>query len=333
MIGGYYLDGRTAGSISVELELESDAVSVHGLEQPMRLPLSQVRISDRVANSARRITFPDGSVFETSDNLAVDRACEAAGIELRGGFLHWLESRWPVALAAMVAVVCLAFGLGRWGIPMLADKVARAIPAEIDAQIGNATMNLLDTHVFGPSRLPSERQDEVWRQFIAMTSSLDDDHRYNLQLRDGGKLGANALALPSGIVVMTDQLVLLAESDEELWAVMAHEIGHVKSRHALRKMVQATGVSAMAMALFGDVSSVGILGAAPVLLTAKNSRDFEREADRFAKDWLREQGIAESRFGDILCRMTAEAGESPSTSYFSTHPPVNERADCSATVD
>lgn len=74
----------------------------------------------------------------------------------------------------------------------------------------------------------------------------------------------------------------------------------------------------------------GILSAAPALLTAKHSRDFEREADVFAKEWLRENHIDESNFDAILCRMsgTQGSGDKDAVDFFSSHPPTDERARC-----
>jgi Zn-dependent protease with chaperone function len=329
VISGYYFDGRSAASVAATLEFGAGSVQVLGPAQPVSAPLADVRISDRIANIPRRLQFDDGAVFETDDNESIDRACEAQGIRSRAGFVHWLESRWPVALASMAAVVLLAFGFLRWGVPAITIWAAQTIPAETDAAIGSGTLELLDEYAFYQSSLPDARQEHLRRKFTEMTADLDDGHQYALELRNGGALGANAIALPSGIVVMTDQLVELAESEEELVAVLAHEIGHVRGRHALRQMLQAAGVSAMAMALFGDVSSVsGVLGAAPVLLQAKHSREFESEADVFARQWLREHGIAESRFDAILCRMTAGEGDNRALSFFASHPPTAERANC-----
>ena len=94
-------------------------------------------------------------------------------------------------------------------------------------------------------------------------------------------------------------------------------------------------ISALAVALFGDVSSIsGILSAAPALLQAKHSRDFEREADTFARQWLREHDIDETKFDAILCRMTKSAGQAATEAidYFSSHPPTDERVRCSTRV-
>ncbi len=59
-----------------------------------------------------------------------------------------------------------------------------------------------------------------------------------VEFRASPIIGANAFALPGGIVIVTDQLMQLAEHDDEILAVLAHEIGHVKHRHVLRGLPQ-----------------------------------------------------------------------------------------------
>ncbi len=329
MIEGRYLDGQTAASLPATLELGANGVAVvSGPPQPVIAPLAQLRISERIANVPRSVSLPGGAVFETDDNDAVDRACEQAGVRLRAGFVHWLESRWPVALASLLAVVVISVGFVRWGAPAIADWGARVIPPETDEAIGLGTLQLLDNRYLLQSNLPIRRHHELSERLYEMTVDLDDGHQYVLELRDGGTLGANAFALPSGIVIMTDQLVELAASDEELVAVLAHEIGHVRGRHALRQMMQSAGVAALAMALLGDSSISAVLVAAPMLVDAEYSREFELEADTFARQWLRENGIEESRFDDILCRMSAADGDDRELGFLSTHPPTGERARC-----
>lgn len=331
VINGHFFDGNTAASTPATVSFVDGQVLVKATLQVLAVPLAQVRISDRIANITRRLSFPNGAVFETRDNDAVDLACEAAGMNPRAGIVHWLESRWPVSVASLIAVALISMAFLRWGVPAVANWAADVIPAEMDVAIGSGSLEVLDQVAFYESQLPAERQQELQAHFASMTSGLDDGHEYELILRNGGALGANALALPSGLIVMTDQLVQLAETDDELIAVLAHEIGHVRGRHSLRQLLQAAGVSAIAMALLGDVSSTsGLLSAAPALLHAKHSREFETEADGFAKQWLRDHGIAESHFDAILCRMSEDAGDQRGVDFFATHPPTSERADCKA---
>ena len=334
LIAGRYFDGKSSAPLEATLEFGADGIlRLHGLQQPVEAPLASVEISDRVGNIVRRISFPGGGVFETHDNDGVDRARDAAGMKGGLSVVNWLESRWQVAVASLGAVVLITFAFLTWGVPAIANWAAQVLPASMDSAIGNGSLEVLDRVAFEPSQLPAERQRQLEARFRAMTRPLNDGHNYELVLRDGAHgIGANAFALPSGIVVMTDQLVNESKSDDELVAVLAHEIGHVRGRHALRQLLSAAGVSAIAMALLGDVSSIsGILTAAPTLLNAKNSRDFETEADNFSRQWLRENGIAESNFDAILCRIAGSAKGDDKYDYFASHPPTRTRAKCPAT--
>ena len=333
MVAGRYFDGRSAAGVEASLEFGADGtVHVHGAAVLIAVPLAEVKISERIGNITRRITFPDGGVFETHDNDAIDAARDALGLQRGSSLVHWLESRWHIAVGSLVAVVLVSIAFVQWGVPAVANWAAKVMPADVDNAIGSGTLDVLDRVAFRPSELSNKRQQELRGRFIAMTKPLHDGHDYQLEFRHGGLIGANAFALPSGIIVMTDELVEMSKKDDELISVLAHEIGHVRGRHALRQMLQAAGISSLAFALLGDVSSIsGVLSAAPALLHAKHSRDFEREADTFAKQWLRENGIAESNFDAILCRISGSHGDvkdKDDFDFFASHPSTTERARC-----
>jgi Zn-dependent protease with chaperone function len=331
LIAGRYFDGKSSAPLEATLEFGADGtVRVHGLTQRVAAPLADITISDRVGNIVRRISFADGGVFETADNDAVDRARDAAGLGRGMGVVHWLESRWQIALGSLAAVALISFAFIQWGVPAIANWAAQVLPPAMDSAIGEGSLDVLDRVAFAPSKLSDPRQHQLEARFNAMTAPLNDGHQYQLALRDGGRgIGANAFALPSGIVVMTDQLVDASKSDDELVAVLAHEIGHVRGRHALRQLLNAAGVTAMAAALLGDVSSIsGVLASAPALIQARNSREFETEADNFSRQWLRTHGIAESNFDAILCRIAGGDKDPGTFDFMSSHPATSQRAHC-----
>jgi len=130
-----------------------------------------------------------------------------------------------------------------------------------------------------------------------------------VQFRGGGDIGANAFALPDGTVVFTDEIVHLAHNDDELLAVFAHEIGHVKYRHGLRATIQGSVLSFAVGMLVGDVSAAAdMLAALPLLLTTSSySRDFEREADANSLVFLDAHNIPRHSFIDLMERLTYSA--------------------------
>lgn len=328
MIEGRYFDGRTTAAQPASLEFGPDrSLRFAWAQETRQVPFESVRISARIADVPRRITFADGAVFETSANDAIDAALDAAGY---GGFARRLvcwERLWPVAIGALLAVALVSWGFVKFGIPALADAAARAMPPSVDAAIGSEGLVLLDKALLAPTRLPVARQQALRRRLGAMTAAIDDGHDYRLEFRRGLRVGPNAFALPSGIIVVTDELVAIASRDEEIDAVLAHEIGHVRGRHSLRILLRNAGVAALAVTVLGDVSSASSLAAAiPVMLVqAKHSRDFEREADGYAREWLRAAGLPDAYFDDMLCRLSQE---DEGLEYLSSHPPLKQRALC-----
>ena len=127
--------------------------------------------------------------------------------------------------------------------------------------------------------------------------------------RKGGRVGPNAFALPDGTILFTDEMVRLADHDDELVAVLAHEIGHVVHRHGLRAVIQDSLLGFALLAITGDAtgSSELFLGL-PVLLTQlAYSRTFEREADNYALDYLRAHNIPPIHFAHLMRRIEQAA--------------------------
>jgi Zn-dependent protease with chaperone function len=326
-IQGRYFDATSAKALEATLESMGGPWRLSGGGRELLFDPSQVKISDRLGNIPRRIRFEDGSEFESPDNDGIDALLMERG-KVRGTLVHALERRWGIALAALAGVALVTFAFIKYGVPALAGWTAQHVPASVDQRIGAQTLDILDNGFLRPSRLPLQQQSRVDNLFRRMTAGMQDGHDYRLEFRSGA-IGTNAFALPSGIIVISDDMVKLAHNDEELMAVLAHEIGHVRGRHALRQIIQAAGVSAMALVLLGDVSTISSLVAAgPALLQARNSRELEAEADGFSREWLQANGIATSHFDAIMCRLESQMHSDELPSFLSSHPATRDRAKC-----
>ena len=102
----------------------------------------------------------------------------------------------------------------------------------------------------------------------------------------------NAFAAPSGLIFLHTGLLELLDSENELVGVMAHECGHVTSRHIAGRIEKSSKVNIGTMALVlagmamggGALSEALIAGsmAAGASMNLKFSRQDEEEADRLA---------------------------------------------------
>jgi predicted Zn-dependent protease len=193
-------------------------------------------------------------------------------------------------------------------------------------RISVQALDAMDRTAFLPSRLSLADRERVRALFARVVPADDGGHQYQVAFRAAPAIGANAFALPSGTVVVTDGLVELAQDDGELLGVLAHEVGHVVNRHALRQVLADSAATVLIASVTGDIVSTSSLAAGlPVaLLQAHHSRAFETEADTYALAWMRGHGVAPRHFADLLKRLEGDGTGAP-PAYLSTHPATADR--------
>jgi Zn-dependent protease with chaperone function len=325
-LAGTWFDGRHSRPREALLERADEATLRLTCEGEVRdFALSAIDISPRLGKTPRVLRLPGAGHVEVEDGAELHAWFhEQSRIE---AWADWLERRRTAALAAAAITVLSVVLFFQFGLPAAAAWLAPRVPARVEKAMGEQVMALLDKLDLGPSRVPAARQAKLQAEFKALIAELPRERDMRLLLRDGRGIGANAFALPDGTVVMTDQLVELAKSDDELMAVLAHETGHHEHRHALRQTLESSGILLVTTMVFGDVSGSSLTVAMPtVLLETGFSRGHEREADDFAFELLKRRGISTNAFADILARLSRKHGAEPDAiSYFSTHPATKER--------
>lgn len=295
-------------------------------------PLALVQVSARVGQIPRRIAFPDGSLFETPDNDGVDRLL-APHRGRHAGTVHRLERFGPRLLVFVALVVALSFALYRYAVPVLVEVAVAATPPVVPRLMSKGVLASLDESVFAASELPPARREAILEGFdrlaaLAPGGSAADGDAYSLNFRKGGLVGPNALALPDGTIVVTDELIELAGTDDDLvLGVLGHEMGHVDHHHSLRQLYRAAGVAALIMLIGGDIGggTEDILVQGSALLALSYSRDAERDADRYSVVLMHRAGrdpAAISRFFEIL---RDRLGDTSEGDFLSTHPATPER--------
>lgn len=347
MIKGWLYAAGGSARDEAELFAEAQSYIVRSRSaEPIAGSVSELVVSQRVGNIPRKITLADNAIFETNDNDAVDALLLTSGHRSRrAGILHTLETRWQWIGLALVATVLVGFSTVYWGMPWASKKIAYSLPVAVTKVISAETLELLDKGFLDKSELEEETQQAIRTRFEAKLLVLQDEaFPYRLHFRNMGDI-PNAFALPSGDIIITDRLVELADNQDEIDAVLLHEIGHVVYRHGLQRVLHSSFLTVAIIMISGDVTAVNNLAIAlPVLLLESHySRENETEADVYAFETMIKAGIDPISFSTIMEKISAphpvksEAGQKPERhssedekdnqayEYLSSHPPSRER--------
>ena len=140
----------------------------------------------------------------------------------------------------------------------------------------------------------------------------------------------NAWCMPGGkIAVYTGLIDQLKLTDDELAAVMGHEIAHALREHS-RERASEQSIASIGISIIAAVAGVGQIGqkgmeyAYQGALGLPNSRAHETEADRMGVE-LAARGGYDPRAAITLWQKMSKVGGKESPKFMSTHPPRAER--------
>lgn len=159
---------------------------------------------------------------------------------------------------------------------------------------------------------------------------------YTFTLLDTDEI--NAFAVPGGFIYITRGMLTFIENDDELAAVIGHEIAHVARRHGAQKLETLALAEAAVMLLLQAEPTLeqiyetqeGRLGAemAAMLLLSGWSQQNEFEADEYGTIYMAQAGYDPQTIILLFERMEAAFATGQRDQIdrlFSTHPPFPER--------
>lgn len=323
-----WFDGQLGQGRPVEVSVQNGQL----LFGDRQLPLAQVQWPERLRHGRRLMVLPGSGVLSFPDAEAFDAWADASGH--RPGLIERWQLSWAPALVALALITALFAAGWRWGLPWASDRIVERIPLAAEQPVGEQFMAYVDKQMLQPSEL-SEAEQRAWRDRFgrmlaqARAAGMDVPEYWQLHFRrTTARLGPNAFAMLGGQMCVTDELLaLLKDEPDAVLTILAHEAGHLQHRHALRNAVRTGVVAAAAGLWLGDFSS--FLNGLPILLASNGyRREFEHEADLFARDVARKGGVDPARIAVFFERIREKYGEqaeSPLAISFSSHPADGER--------
>ena len=275
--------------------------------------------------------------------------------------------RFPVLAAALAAALALSSCSSLKGIPgaSAAGDYLQQKTVQSATQVGENAATAALTGEFDKTASFTMEQEFFLGKTIAATvvsrvsaTALPPDHRAARYLRDVGTVVAlaaaeqreatdrpyplkgyrfilvdspqvNAVGMPGGFVVVTTGALRAVQSEDELAAILAHEVAHVQRGHVLWPVERAreqehmtstllAGTDPIVHAFFGKVVTLG----ADFVLDRGYGKSNELAADAFAARILAGAGYNPAALGRVLGRLQGPAAQG---GFFSRHPPAADR--------
>ncbi|MDH3475547.1 MAG: M48 family metallopeptidase [Rhodospirillales bacterium] len=162
-------------------------------------------------------------------------------------------------------------------------------------------------------------------------AEVADDPGYEWEFKVLEDKEPNAFALPGGKVGVNSGLFKVAKNDDQLAAVMAHEVAHAIARHSAermsRQMMVQTGLGVAGAVSETAAANVGLMAQAATLgLILPFTRDQESEADEIGLLYMAKAGY-DPREAVKLWQNFEDYGGGRPPEFLSTHPSPGTRID------
>lgn len=192
--------------------------------------------------------------------------------------------------------------------------------------------------VLNPNAQQTERVRTIANRLIAQTGTFRPDAlnwKWEVNVQESKDI--NAYCMPGGkIMVYTGLIEKLNATDDELAAVMGHEIAHALREHGRERMsetyAEQVGLLGLGILLSTNESTRKNAGAyvqaaaiaTAVALTLPHSREHEREGDRIGLELAARAGYNPAAAITLWQKMATESGSKP-PEFLSTHPADESR--------
>ncbi len=177
--------------------------------------------------------------------------------------------------------------------------------------------------------------NEVGQTIAAASDRPETFKGYHFLIMDTDEI--NAFAAPAGFIFVSRGMLKLCRSEDELAAVLAHEVGHVQDKDAINAISNSRWTSAFTILTAEAGKSLGgeqlkdlttafegsISDISKKLITSGYARGQERDADKVAVKIMSRLGYDPNALVSVLQNMSTKI--KPEAGFGKTHPPPGDR--------
>lgn len=221
-------------------------------------------------------------------------------------------------------------------VPVLGDASSAVISPQEEYELGQQVLKAYR------SQMPTSSDPIIYNYLEELISDIAayselDNKSFDLLVIESPEI--NAFAAPGRVIGVNTGVFLTAESEDQLAAIISHELAHLSQRHIARQMIAQKNATLptlagmlagiiLAAAGGGDAGMAAITATQAAALDSRLrfSRSFEQEADRVGIQTLAESGRDPEAAGEmfeVMLRQQRYARRPPE--FLSTHPVTESR--------
>ncbi len=277
------------------------------------------------------IYLDNGFLFTLTEPLTYEQESFVSSKFKRG--ITWLENFSFTKAILLSIILILALIIFRLSLTSITTVVVSVFPQTWEKTVGRNTYLTLNKTIFKKSEIPLIKKEKIIKK-AKQIASANGFESTEILFHKSDIVGANALAFPGGPIVITDDLVNLLKKDNLILGVIAHEFAHIEKRHSLHQIIEVIGLVTIASVLFGSnetlMEEASLIGLN--IWMSKKSREFEKEADLIALEYLENAGLNKNNFSLAIEKLTRyvcssnltqsiqDCLENNENSWLSTHP-------------
>lgn len=318
-----YADGRIAATREVECAITPEGVLISTGAENLIWPYDDLERADDGNGAIILRRRPDTGERLTLDPAEADPALRAAAPALyRPQALGVERPRTVIAVAAAAWSLATAFLVG---VPLAAAPIAAALPERYRTQIADISWSQVDA--VGAYCDDSDEASRILNGVAdRMMAAAHVPQRDSVWITLVDAPFPNAFALPDNSIIVTDDLIALADDPDEVTGVIAHEIAHIEHNHIMTNIIRQVGAGIFFDVVFGGAGAGQAIAIASVNLAGlRYSRSDEADADARGLDYLDAAGIDPGALARLFDRL-AEQGGGDVPVLISSHPATAARA-------
>jgi predicted Zn-dependent protease len=326
-MGARFTDGRSAAVRDAGVVVSADGLRITPVGgEETHWPAGAIGVANPGEVSLVLRREPDDGARLTLFGDEAEAAREAFPSLFDRGRARARGFRLVAGLVAMAGAIAAAVFIG-W--PLALPSIARALPAQAESRFGEIARE----QIFAAGNVCREEGD------LAGIGALENLARrldraaggpprpLDLTVIDTGF--PNAFALPGGQIVITSELIAMADHPDQIAGVIAHELAHIRERHVLEAYLRHAGIGVMVDVVLGGGGLGQVLAGSVANAGAmRYDRETEAQADRLGLAYMEAAGFDPGGLSQFLARMAAEeelhGGSTPE--IFRSHPETRARA-------